>query len=139
MTLLQELVQRVSADVLATRDPLAIAEAASRGRTQVVSTKIGPGDVLTVLGPDGGAFLDGLEALGAQAPNVKWALLLLKDARLDVGLESTRAQVQQIAASRPEIANACAALLALAVRPAPVSEYEIRCALWDAEGNWLGG
>jgi hypothetical protein len=36
-------------------------------------------------------------------------------------------------------AEQAAQLQALAVVPAPVSEYDVRCAMWSAGGEWLGG
>ncbi len=138
MSLKDEIIVRVAPEVLATCEPEQIAEAASAGRVALVPSPIGIGTVLAVMAPSGGDFLNSLEALGAADANVKWALKMIEQSTFDVGHPVTRAQLQAFSDSHPAMAPAIAALLAVAERPAPITEYDVRCALWDAEGNWLG-
>lgn len=118
----------LQAHLPARRDDL-IAEALSEGRTRLESHEIGIGTILMVLAPHGGAFLDGLVALGESDRNVFWALELIKQGRFDVGMTGTRAQMQALAQGMPTLADAFAALLALAERPDPVPVNDVSAAL----------
>jgi 23S rRNA A1618 N6-methylase RlmF len=139
MTILAEIKAAFPTLTQATRNDEAIAAKLSIGRTKIVSTKIGIGQILATLGANGGIFLDELSALGATDRNVFWAMELIKAGELDVGMSATIAQVNALAVANPAIAGSCNALLALAHVPDPVTEYDVRCALQDADGNWLGG
>jgi len=120
--------------LLASRDDGAIAAAVSVGRTRIQSRAIGIGTILATLGAAGGPFLDGLVALGASDRNVFWAMELIKAGTLDIGMDATRAQVTALAAANPAVADACNALLALAIVPDPVSITEVSDIL-NAEGR----
>lgn len=110
------------------RDDL-IAGIVSDGRTTIVSHEIGIGTILMALAPAGGAFLDGLVALGETDRNVFWSLELIKQGRFDVGLAGTRLQMQALAQQMPDLAGAFGTLLALAEREDPVSVNEVSAAL----------
>lgn len=125
--------------LLASRDDGAIAAAVSVGRTKVISRQIGIGTILATLGEAGGPFLDGLEAIGQTNRNVYWTMVLIKAGTLDIGMDATRAQVSALASANPAVADACAALLSLALVPDPVTEYDVRCVMYDPEnGEWVG-
>ena len=131
------------AEVLALNMPLddhgAIAAALSVGRSKVVPTQIGIGTVLAVMAPSGGDFLNALEVMGAQDSNVKWALKMIEHGTFDVGHPVTRAQLQAFAAAAPSMASAIDALLAVALIADPVTEYDIRCVMYDPiTGELLG-
>ncbi len=120
-------------EILTTGLPLddhgALAAALSVGRSQVVSAPIGIGTVLAVMAPAGGDFLNALEAMGATDSNVKWALRMIEQGSFDVGHPVTRAQLEAFAVAAPEMAGGIAALLSVAVMPAPVSSQEVSKAL----------
>lgn len=116
-------------DLVAARNETAIAELLSVGRTKTISKEIGIGTVLATLGPAGGPFLDGMVQLGTVDSNVKWAMKLLENASLDIGMAATRAQMQALADGDANIAPAVGLLLDLAVIPDPVSAYEVAVAL----------
>lgn len=115
-------------------DTSAIAAALSDGRTRVESREIGIGTILMVLQPHGGAFLDGLVALGESDRNVYWAMELIRQGRFDVGLQGTRTQMQALAQQMPDLASAFAALLALAEVPDSVGEFDVRRAIFADDG-----
>lgn len=116
-------------DLVSKRNEAAIAELLSAGRTKTISKEIGIGTVLSTLGSAGGPFLDGMVQLGNVDSNVKWAMKLLENASLDIGMAATRAQMQALADGDANIAPAVALLLNLAVIPDPVSAYEVAVAL----------
>ena len=65
--------------------------------TKVITRSIGIGTVLNVLGPqEGAAVLNALEALKTSNAVIKWAWYLLEKTDLDVGLESTRGQLDAL-------------------------------------------
>lgn len=131
----EEILAKVAPDVLASRDPEAIAAAVSLGRTRVVSRLGGIGAVLEALGTaDGSSLLDRLYAQKDSLPALRWAWVLIDRGDLDFGSQRTREMIDLLVPG-----DAGAALKALAEVPDPVSEYDVRCALWDAAGVWLGG
>ena len=94
-----------------------LAESLSVGRVRIAPKEIGIGTMLAALAPNGGAFMDGLIALGETDRNVYWAVDLIKQGKLDVGMAATREQVLALAAEHPELASAATSLLALAEVP----------------------
>lgn len=57
----------------------------------------GIGTILSVLGVDrGAAFLDDLEALAAQSPAIRWAMVLLRGAGIDAGNQTVRDQIDNL-------------------------------------------
>jgi hypothetical protein len=120
-------------EILATGLPLddhgALAEALSVGRTKVISSPIGIGTVLAAMAPNGGDFLNALEAKGATDANAKWALKMIEQATFDVGHQITRLQLEAFAAANAEMADGIAALLNVAVQADPVSSQEVSKAM----------
>ena len=104
-------------------------------KVSIVSTPIGIGTILAVLAPNGGAFLDALEAAGANDPNVKWALKLIEQSNFDVGMVATRQQMQAFAQVAPSFADGIAALLATAERSEPIHYNSVSDSLNVAEGR----
>jgi hypothetical protein len=129
MTLLAEIQSKCSAELIASRDHDAIAAAVNVGRTKIQSRMIGIGTVLATLGAAGGPFLDGLVTMGTTDRNVFWAMELIKAGNLDVGMQATRDQVTALAVAAPSVASSIGALLALAVVPDPITEFDVRVAL----------
>ena len=116
-------------------DTTALAAALSQGRTQTVSTLVGVGRVMDCLGPtEGAAVLDALDGLRAVSSPVKWAWLLLERGELDVGLQSVCSQIDALTPAVFTGAQA-AAIKALAERPEPVSEFDVRCAIYADDGS----
>jgi|SRR5665647_280151 len=137
--LLDEIKAKCTPAELASRDDGAIAAKVSLGRTRLQPTMVGYGTVMDALGPvDGANVLNALESLAAQSAPVKWAMKLLDRGELDISKLSTRGQIQALVGvvftqTQADI------LLALAATPDPITEFDVRCALWDAAGTWLGG
>lgn len=121
MSLLTELQAKCSPELLASRDDVAIAAAASVGRTKIVQKLGGIGLVLETLGPTGGAaLLDDLEAQAASVPALKWAWVLINRGELDFGSAATRGMIEALVPS-----PAKEALLAVAQVDDPVSVNEV--------------
>ncbi len=101
----------------------AIAAALSVGRTKIVSKQIGFGSVLDALGPiDGATVLDILSAAKDTNRPLFWAWNLLERGELDVGMASTRAQIDALAAAGAMTTAQADALKALAVQPDTVTD-----------------
>lgn len=116
-------------------DTSALAAALSQGRTQTVSTLVGVGRVMDCLGPtEGAAVLDALDGLRAVSSPVKWAWLLLERGELDVGLQSVRTQIDALTPAVFTTAQA-EAIKALAEHPEAVSEFDVRCAIYNDDGS----
>lgn len=114
-----------------TRDDAAIAATLSVGRTRLVSRMIGIGTVLDTLGPEAGAAaLDTLDALRATNRPLAWAWVLLERGDLDIGMASTRAQLQALATAGVLQQAQADALLSLAVVADPVSPSEVSAVLY---------
>ena len=131
--LLDEIKQKCSPELLASQDSEAITAQVNQGRTKVVQTLGGIGTVLEALGPVGGAaLLDTLEAQAVAVPAVKWAFVLINRGELDFGSDATRGMIDQLIQE-----PARSALKAVAEVPDPVSELEVRKALWSDSGEYL--
>ena len=123
--------------LLTSRNDMQIAEILSAGRTRLKSTPIGIGTILGVMAPNGGAFLDALETMGATDANVKWLLKLIERGAFDIGLEASRAQMQAYAQAVPALADAINALLQLGTEPDPIHYNKFSDALNVAEGRMV--
>lgn len=109
----------------------ALAAAISEGRTRVASTLGGVGLVMEALGPDVGAqVLDGLDALKATNSAVKWAWVLINRGELDFGSSATRAMITALMDEPVR-----SALLSIGEAPDPISEYDVRCAIYADDGT----
>lgn len=137
MTVSIDEIRALPVDVTGQQDTQVIAAALSVGRTRLVERFVGIGSILAVMAPNGGAFLDALEAMAPTNSNVKWALKLIEAGRMDVGMEATRVQLTAFAQAVPEMGPGIAALLALAEVPDPVNEFEVRCLCWSDSGEWM--
>ena len=125
---------------LAARNDVAIAEILSTGRVRVEPMRIGIGTILATMRPNGGAFLNALEALAASDASVKWTLKLIEQSNFDIGLAATREELTTFAAAHPALAGNIAALLAVAEQPDPIHYNAVSDALNVAEGRLtLGG
>ena len=135
MTLLDEIQAKCSPELIASRDHGAIAAAVNVGRKKIVSRLGGIGAVMETLGPvDGAALLDSLEVTASTVPAVRWAFVLINRGELDFGSLATRAMIDQLVTS-----PAKELLLAVAEVPNPITEFDVRCALYDpATGDFLG-
>lgn len=113
-----------------------LAAALSAGRTEVVQRLGGVGIVLETLGPlNGAALLDTLEQLAGQIPAVKWAWVLINRGDLDFGSPATRAQLVALRDQGAISPDSCVALLGIAEVHAPVSEFDVRCAIFNDDGS----
>ena len=122
------------------RNDVAIAAILSTDRVRVEPMRIGIGTILATMRPNGGAFLDALEALAATDANVKWTLKLIEQSNFDIGLPATREELSAFAAEHAELATAIAALLAVAEIDDPIHYNAVSDALNVAEGRLtLGG
>ena len=132
MTLLEEIKTKCSAELLASSEHGAIAEAVSQGRTAVVSRLGGIGAVIETLGvAEGPAVLDALDSLRASNPAVRWGWVLLERAELDFGSAVTRQLIDSLAAGGVMTAEQADKLKALAVVPAPVGVQEVVSAMGE--------
>lgn len=133
MTLFEEIQAKCTPELIAGRDHVAIAAAVSAGRVKVVGHLGGIGTVLATLGPTEGAeLLDGLEAMAATVPSVKWAFVLINRGELDFGDPATRAMINQLVPS-----PAKEALLAVAEVADPVSAQACEVAVKNDDGSYL--
>lgn len=134
-TLLEEIKSRCPAEVLATKNPEAIAAAVSVGRVRANTREIGNGMILETLGLAGGnALLDVINGF-ADFRHVK---PLIEQGRLSIGSPLVQSTIQSMVPAVLTKVQADA-LCALGLEPDPVSEYQVRCALWNEVGNWIGG
>lgn len=125
---------------LAARNDVAIAAVLSIGRVRVEPMRIGIGTILATMRPNGGAFMNALEALATTDANVKWTLKLIEQSNFDIGLSATREELSTFAAAHPALADNIAALLAVAERLDAIHYNAVSDALNVAEGRLtLGG
>lgn len=120
--------------LLATRDDAAIAAAASAGRTRLVKTEIGNGLILETIGlASGNTLLDFL----ASQEDFRHVRPLLEQGRLDVSSTLVRGALDGFAQGGVITQAEADALKALAEQPDPITEYDVRCAMYDpATGEW---
>jgi hypothetical protein len=131
-------VSTCSAELRASRNTAAIAAKMSEGRKRHVTTLIGFGTVLDVLGADeGAAVLDALESAAQQISKIKWAMRLLDGSKLDVGLESTRTAIDELVGQIFTQAQADT-LKSLADVHDPIPELDVVKACYSDSGKeWL--
>ena len=133
MALIDEIKAKCSPELLASRDDVAITAQVNAGRTKVATTLGGIGTVLEALGPtDGAALLDTLEGMAATVPAVKWAFVLINRGELDFGSAATRGMIDQLIQE-----PARSALKAVAEVADPVTNDDVRRALWSDAGEYL--
>lgn len=138
MTLLDEIKAKCSPELLASRDSDAIAAAVNVGRTSIVPILGGIGAVMETLGAvDGPVVLDALDSLKATLPAVKWGWVLLERGELDFGSVVTRQLIDGLVMGGVMTEAQGLAIKSLAEQPDPVSEFDVRKAIWADDGEYL--
>lgn len=138
MTLLDEIKAKCSPELLASRDSDAIAALVSVGRTSIVPSLGGIGAVMETLGAvDGPVVLDALDSLKATLPAVKWGWVLLERGELDFGSVVTRQLIDGLVMGGVMTEAQGLAIKSLAEQPDPVSEFDVRKAIWADDGEYL--
>ena len=149
MSLLDQIKAKVPAELLATRDTVAIAAAFNPGRVRVEPRMLSERGVLSALGPTAGdAFLTALEAAAASAVAlpaplrsyhgaIRRAVGWIKGDGIDVGDAVTRSLLDAMASAGVVNAASASAIKRLAERSDPVEEIEVRRALWSDAGEYL--
>ena len=133
MSLLTE-IQALPAELRASRDTQAIADALSVGRTKPSTREIGNGTILEVLGlTAGNALLDAIN----NAPDFRHVKPLVEQGRLIIGGPLVAAALMGMVAGGVITQADADKLLAIASVPAPVSEFDVRRAVWSDAGEYL--
>lgn len=133
MTLLDEIKTKVSPEILATRNTNAITDALNTGRTRKQTTEIGNGLILSTIGMQAGNAL--LDVIGSVS-DFRHVRPLLEQGRLDISTPLVAGALSSIVSSGAITRTDADALLALADVPNPVTELEVRCALWTDKGDY---
>ena len=142
MTLLEEIRAKCSSELLARGDVHAIANTASIGRVRV--GQVDRADFAMWAAVNGMRSKIEDHAANSQSPLRDAALAcrdLIQGAANSIDFSLTPNQTMlgawvQVGALTQAQADT---LLALATRPAPITEFDVRCTLWAADGTWLGG
>lgn len=138
MTLLDEIKAKCPPDLLASQDADAIAAAVNVGRTRVAPRLGGIGAVMETLGAvDGPLVLDALDSLKATLPAVRWGWVLLERGELDFGSTVTRQMIDGLVMGGVMTEAQGLAIKALAEQPDPVTEFDVRRAIWADDGSYL--
>lgn len=138
MTLLEEIKTKCSAELLASQDADAIAAVVNVGRTRVAPRLGGIGAVMETLGAvDGPLVLDALDSLKATLPAVRWGWVLLERGELDFGSTVTRQMIDGLVMGGVMTEAQGLSIKALAEQPDPVSEFDVRRAIWADDGSYL--
>lgn len=142
MTLLDEIKAKCSSELLAGGDVHAIANAVSVGRVRV--GQVDRADFAMWAAVNGMRSKIEDHAANSQSPLRDAALAcrdLIQGAANSIDFSLTPNQTMlgawvQVGALTQAQADT---LLALATRPAPITEFNVRCTLWSTDGTWLGG
>ena len=138
MTLISEIKAKCSPELLASRDADAIAAAVNVGRTRVAPRLGGIGAVMETLGAvDGPLVLDALDAIKGTVLAVKWGWVLLERGELDFGSTVTRQLIDGLVMGGVMTEAQGLAIKALAEQPDPVTEFDVRRAIWADDGSYL--
>lgn len=149
MTLLEEIKAKCPPELLDSRSSEAIATAVNVGRVRVESRMLSERGVLSALGPTAGdAFLIALEDAAASADAlplplrgyygaIRRAVGWLKGDGIDVGDAVTRSLLDALAAAGVVNAASATAIKRLAERADPVTEFDVRRAIWSDAGEYL--
>lgn len=144
MSLRDEIKASVSPELIASRDSQQIADALNVGRTRVVSRLITERDVLAGYA-DGPVIADAVLAkIEAFAQSSHQLASVVRRASgwltpgkgIDIGNQSTRLLLDQMAAGGVLTADEAEKLKSMAVEPDPVSEFDVRCAIWNDDGTY---
>lgn len=151
-TLIDEIREKCSPELLATRDSTAIAAKVNENRKRIEQPKyIGDGTVSNTMGrPDGPLFVYWLEQAAAQAlpenptqlqiaahAEIVQAWRLLAEAKLDIGLPIVRDGIDGLVGVSPLTQEQATAIKALALVDDPVDEMTVRRACWSDAGEWM--
>jgi len=98
------------------------------------TTEIGNGTILEVLGLElGTSVLDIINSI----PTYKYVVPLLEQGRLSIGSEVAQSAVQAFVPGLLAQEQADS-LKKLGWQPNPISEFDVRCALYAVDGTFLG-
>lgn len=142
MVTLSEIVTKCGEDILATRDMHAIAHAVNIDRVRVGSVQ--RADFAMWAASNGMRSKIEDHAADAQSP-LRDAALACRDLILgaansiDFSLTANMQMLGAWVAVGALTQTQADGLLSLATRPDPITEFDVRCALWAADGTWLGG
>ncbi|WP_300335604.1 hypothetical protein [Accumulibacter sp.] len=144
MSLRDEIQARVSPELIAGRDSQAITDALNVGRIRLASRLITERDVLAGYadGPIAAdAVLQKIEAFAQSASSlasvVRRATSWLAPGQgIDIGHPSTQLLLDQMATGGVLGVDEAEKLKALAVEPDPVSELDVRRAIWNDDGTY---
>lgn len=116
---------------LSNRNDAEIARQLSIGQTQIVQTFIGYGTVLDTIGLEAGnAFLNILTS----DPRFKYILPLLEQGRLDIGMQSVRTYLDQLATAGVLSAENAQLLKSLAEVPVVIPVNEVSIIINEIQG-----
>lgn len=116
-------------EILAQQDTQLIADTLSVGRTKYISTQVGKGKVLGVLGLEAGnTLLDIIDTVN----DFRHVRYLVANGWLDIEDPLTRAMIDQVCSPEDAVK-----LKALAEVSDPVDEMEIRKLCWSDDGRWV--
>ena len=134
MTLLEEITLKVPPEILATRDAHAIADALNAGRVRKQKTDVGQGLILETLGfAAGNALMDALSSI----PDFRYVWPLIAAGKLDISTPLVAGALAQFVAANVVTQAGADALMALAEVPDPLTEFDVRAALWADNGDYL--
>ena len=138
MTLLDEIKTKCSPELLASQDADSIAAVVNVGRTRIVPRLGGIGAVMETLGSvDGPVVLDALDSLKATLPAVRWGWVLLERGELDFGSTVTQQLIDGLVMGGVMTDAQGLSIKALAEQPDPVTEFDVRRAIWADDGSYL--
>lgn len=123
------------APLVAARNDVDTAALLSDGRTKHGPTQIGIGTVVAVFGdPQGGEFLDALDALGETDRTVYWGMDPVRRGVLDLSLPATRASLTALKEKMPAYADHIDHLLQVGVVPDPIPFDRVSAVLNKEQG-----
>ena len=143
MTLRDEIIARCSAATLATRNPALIAAEVSVGRTTLAG--IGRADFAVWAAVTGLRTVIEDTAATVGDPLRATALTMVDFLRggvadtFDMGSAANQTMLIAWVAMGKMTAAQKVELEMKATIPDPVTEFDVRCVMWDELGNWLGG
>lgn len=133
LALRSEIAEKVGAEIIATRDTKAIADALSEGRVRPTMREIGNGLVLETLGLEvGNAVLD----LVHSDESLRHVRPLLEQGRLVASSALVGEWLDGLVTGAVITRGQADAIVALGYEPDPVTELEVRSACWAGE-EWL--
>lgn len=146
MTLLEEIKAKCSPELLATRDSQAIADKVNQGRTKIsddywLTDRGMVADITKITGNTdmSSSILTKLDGMALQDRSTKAIVDRLKtDAKgINFGDPALRAHFDMLGSAGLLEESEVMCLLMLAVQPDPVTEYQVRCAIWADNGDYL--